>query len=84
MVMFEVTSYSGSRIPVGHVLDPLVVVVKYFSLGFVPLVKHVVDLLAGSQRTNFCSPAICFSESWLPYFFLMAPKALVLSVCDLM
>ncbi len=82
--MFEVTGYSRPSISVGHVLDPLVVVPKYFSLGFVPLIKHVVDLLAGSQRTNFCKPATCFSESWSPYFLVMAVNAFFLSVCDLM
>ena len=82
--MFEVTGYSRPSIFVGHVLDPLVVVPKYFSLGFVPLIKHVVDLLAGSQRTNFCKPATCFSESWSPYFLVMALNAFFLSVCDLM
>ena len=82
--MFEVTGYSRPSILVGHVLDPLVVVPKYFSLGFVPPVKHVVDLLTGSQRTNFCKPATCFSESWSPYFLVMALNAFFLSVCDLM
>ena len=82
--MFEVTGYSRPSIFVGHVLDPLVVVPKYFSFSFVPLVKHVVDLLAGSQRTNFCKPATCFSESWSPYFLVMALNAFFLSVCDLM
>ena len=82
--MFEVTGYSRPSILVGHVLDALVVVPKYFSLGFVPPVKHVVDLLAGSQRTNFCKPATCFSESWSPYFLVIAVNAFFLSVCDLM